>query len=296
MILTKLSRANLIHPPKWLINNTVYLTIMGSQAYGVSSDDSDCDIYGICIPPKEIVFPHLGGVIKDFGNQGEQFSQWSEHHIFDPNKKVEYDFSVYNIVKYFQLCMINNPNMIDSLFTPDNCVIHRTAVSDIIRANRKIFLHKGAWHKFKGYSYAQMGKIRAKTNSNNPKRAETILKYGYDVKFAYHVVRLINEVEQILTEGDLNLQRNNEQLKDIRRGTWNILDLEEYFKRKELDLEDLYHTSKLQNAPDENKIKELLMNCLEMHYGSISSTITNVAPDVKSMINDLQSLLDKYNT
>jgi hypothetical protein len=30
------------------------------------------------------------------------------------------------------------------------------------------------------------------------------------VKFAYHVVRLIGEVEQILTEGDIDLRRNRE--------------------------------------------------------------------------------------
>ena len=162
---------------------------MGSQAYGVSIDDSDLDVYGFCIPPKDLVFPHLAGEIPGFGRQIQRFDQFQEHHVKDPNKEVEYDFTIYSIVKYFQLCMENNPNMIDSLFTPRNCVIHSTAVSELVRENRRMFLHKGAWHKFKGYAYAQMAKIRTKTNANNEKRAASIAAHGYDLKFAYHIVR-----------------------------------------------------------------------------------------------------------
>ena len=228
MLLTDLAKRNLIHPPKWLPANAVMLVTMGSQAYGVSTDGSDLDVYGVCIPPKELVFPHLAGEIPGFGRQIQRFQVWQEHHVQHPDKKVEYDFAVYGIVKYFQLCMENNPNMIDSLHVPRNCVIHSTAIGEMIRENRKLFLHKGAWHKFKGYAYAQMSKIRNKTNSSNPKRAATIEQFGYDVKFAYHVVRLMNEVEQILVEGDLDLQRNREQLKSIRRGEWTLDQLKEW--------------------------------------------------------------------
>jgi hypothetical protein len=38
------------------------------------------------------------------------------------------------------------------------------------------------------------------------------------VKFAYHVIRLLGEAEQILLEGDIDLRRNSAQLKAIRRG------------------------------------------------------------------------------
>ena len=60
-----------------------------------------------------------------------------------------YDLTIYGIIKFFNLAMHNNPNIIDSLFTPVNCVLHSTRVGDIVRENRKLFLHKGAWSKFK---------------------------------------------------------------------------------------------------------------------------------------------------
>ena len=293
MLLDNLQKKGLIHPPKWLPNNTAMLVIMGSQAYGVSNDDSDQDIYGFCIPPKELVFPHLAGEIPGFGRQIQRFEVWQEHHIQNFAKEVEHDFAVYGIVKYFQLCTENNPNMIDSLFVPQNCVIHSTQIGLMVRENRKMFLHKGAWHKFKGYAYAQMNKIGQKSNASNPKRQETIEKFGYDVKFAYHVVRLMNEVEQILVEGNLDLQRNREQLKSIRRGEWTLDQLKEYFTNKEHALETAYANSSLPHGPDEDRVKALLMSCLEQHYGSLSAAVSRV-PSMDAMLLDIQTLVDKY--
>lgn len=74
----------------------------------------------------------------------------------------QYDFQIFSIVKYFQLCMENNPNMLDSLFTPVNCVIHSTQIGNLVRENRKMFLHKGCWPKLKGYAFSQLHKASIK--------------------------------------------------------------------------------------------------------------------------------------
>jgi len=158
----KLTNKKLIHPPKFLPGAIQLEVIMGSVAYGVSSDTSDMDVYGFCIPPKESVFPHLAGEIPGFGNQISRFEQYQEHHIVDKETKQEYDFSIYSIVKYFQLCMENNPNMIDSLFVPRRCVLYSTQIGEHVRENRQLFLHKGAYHKFKGYAYSTLSKLENK--------------------------------------------------------------------------------------------------------------------------------------
>ena len=109
-IFDKLVKKQLIkNYPGFMKNNIHYEVIMGSVAYGVSSDTSDLDIYGFCVPPKHIIFPHLTGEILGFGKQSERFEQFQKHHIKDDSVKKEYDISIYNIVKYFQLCMQNNP-------------------------------------------------------------------------------------------------------------------------------------------------------------------------------------------
>jgi hypothetical protein len=57
--------------------------MMGSVAYGVSSDTSDVDVYGWAIPPKDDLFPHLRGEVPGFGEPRPRFEQYQEHHIRD---------------------------------------------------------------------------------------------------------------------------------------------------------------------------------------------------------------------
>jgi len=154
---------SLIKPPKFVVDGMQYEVMTGSIAYGVATDTSDIDIMGITIPPKNIVFPHLGGTIQGFGRQIQKFEQFQSHHIKDIDSKKEYDMAIYNIVKFFQLCMDNNPNILDSLFVPQRCVLFCTQIGNIIRENRRLFLHRGSWFKFKGYAFSQISKMRNKT-------------------------------------------------------------------------------------------------------------------------------------
>jgi len=322
---------------RWIPDNMHYITMMGSVAYGVSSDSSDTDIYSFCIPPKEDLFPHLKGEIVGFGDAkhaNNRFQNYQEHHIKDVGAEKQYDINVYNIVDFFQLVMENNPNMIDSLFTPQWCVLHGTRVAQMVREKRKMFLHLGSWHTFKGYAYKQLKKcrpseehfcetcdaprevierdygsfycevcgdktVKRKINRKTGKRKATVDQMGYDPKFAYHIVRLLNQIEQILTEGDLDLQRNREQLKTIRNGEWTLDQIEQYFEKKELELETLYNENKpgLPWGPKheglQEKVKELLFQCLEEHYGSLEKCVVN--PDAAVLaLREVSDVLAKY--
>lgn len=294
---SQLTQQGLIRPPSFVPDNTMYETIMGSVAYGVSSDTSDMDVYGWCIPPKDMVFPHLSGEIQGFGRQKKRFDQFQEHHVLRQDSLGgagrNYDISIYNIVKYFQLCMDNNPNMIDSLFTPQECVLHITQIGAMVRDSRRIFLHKGCWHKFKGYAYSQLHKM----SSKNPegKRKELREQFGFDVKFAYHVVRLLDECEQILRGGDLDLRRNREHLKAIRRGDLTEDDIRKWASDKEKQLETLYNSDQcaIPYSPDEEKIKKLLLECLEHHYGSLSAAIA-IPEAAEQAISEIALVIEKY--
>jgi predicted nucleotidyltransferase len=345
----KLYNRGLIKPPAFVGGSTQYETVVGSDSYGVSSSKSDMDIYGFCIPPKEIVFPHLAGEIEGFGRQHQRFKVFQAHHIQDAEARKEYDVSVYNIVSYFQLTMEGNPNMADSLFTPVRCILHATKIGQMVREKRHLFLSKKMWHSYKGYAYQQAHKMESKQCDGLPelmrfedeyniphwityqqafdhltgedyipalkdhdwdvlnkyvqlyaetkkksKRAERVKIDGYDCKFGYHTVRLMNQIEQVLTEHDMDLERNREQLKSIRRAEWTREQIVEYFNTKEKQLEDLYQRSTLRHSPDEDAIKQLLLECLEEYYGSLDGCISQVDKH-QYLINDLKELLRKYS-
>ncbi len=266
--LIKLEKAKLITPPgDFMISNLQYAAICGSEAYGCATDTSDKDIMGFTIPPKKYIFPHLDGYILGFGTNPPYFDEWQEHHVKVPDKRQTYDFKIYSIIRYFHLCLTGNPNTVSLLFTTRNCVLHSTKMSELIRENRHMFLGKHMWPSYKGYAYGQLKKL--KKHDGSGKRTKTIEEFGYDVKNAYTLVRLLNEIEQVLTTEDINLQENKEQLKHIKKGGWSYEQLVEFFDAKEKQLEQAKLESTLRKRSCEADIKDLLKECLEMHYGRL---------------------------
>lgn len=289
-IVQQLIKQKLINPPKYVHDNMCYEVFMGSMAYGLSENNSDVDIYGFCIPLKEEIFPHLNGYIEGFGKKLNRFEQFQQHHV-QYNAK-EYDMSIYSIVKYFNLCLENNPNMLDSLFVPSECIIYCTSIGKMVRDNRHIFLHKGSYHKLVAYAFSQLHKMKSREPVG--KRKDLIEKMGFDTKYAYHLVRLSNEAEQILKDHDLDLRKGNEYLKAIRRGEVKEQDIYDWFSEKEKYLLKLYHESTLREYPDEAKVKQLLLDCLEHHYGSLEKCIY-VEKDLEKPLREIKAILEKYN-
>lgn len=303
-LIADLQKRGLIHPPAWLADNTHYLTIMGSHAYGVADTSvkekiPDYDVYGFAIPPKAMIFPHLNGHIPGFGPEPQLFDQYQQHHIVDSDANgglgKEWDFSVFSIVKFFELCRGNNPNMIDSLFTPENCIIHCTQIGRLVRDNRRLFLSKLCWKNFRGYAASQLHKMNSKEPIGG--RKEIIKRHGYDVKFAYHVIRLFDEAEQIMMEGEINLQRAKDVMKAIRRGDWTAGEVAEWAKEKDKALEVVYTQCKLPETPPIEPIRLLLLNCLEQHYGSLEHCVAQMGwaeqtlKDIDQILNCVRSKL-----
>lgn len=276
-IIRKLYKNNVLNVDQEFAPEVHLEGICGSFAYGMAGTASDMDVVGVCIPPVDWVFPHTVGAIPGFGPTPPKFENFQQHQIFFQEQ--EYDVAIYSIVRFFQLVAENNPNMLDVLFLPDRCITHIDNIGKLIRQNRKLFLTKHSFHKFIGYAYAQLKKVRAKSPKES--RLELIEKYGYDTKFASHLVRLALQAKQILIEHDLDIERNSEILKSVRNGTWKLDDLETWFKHQEIELNQLYTSSTLRHSPEWDELRRILMCCLEEKYGSLSKIIS---ADVDSRI------------
>ena len=294
MLIQTLAERGAIHPPKWLPANTHFLCEMGSVAFGVSAGDSDHDMQGFCFPPKDLVFGHVAGHIPGFGAPFEPYAQWIQHNVKDPDGRPdEYDFTVWSVVKFVELCRQSNANCLDVLFAPRRCIRHMTAIAEHLRDHRHMFLNKEAMKRLRGYAYSQMLKIREQRLKANPKRQADIEAHGYDTKFGYHVVRLCLQAEQILEEHDLDVERNSEILKSIRRGEWSLEQLEAWFATKSRSLEESYGRSTLRAVADEAAMRRLLLEMLEMHYGNLDAVVSrDVSAD--ALARDIENVLARY--
>ena len=295
-VVKKVTKAGVFKPEHPFVEDTVYEVIMGSMAYGVADNASDLDIYGVVVPTQSMVFPHLTGKIQGFGPKAPNWENQQQHHMrIQGDGDKEYDVNLYSLITYFQLCYENNPNMLDSLFVPDRCVlIPNHPVGQHMRAHRRLFLSKRIANKMRGYAFSEFKKLDKEYDAvKNPKRAEGIEKYGYDVKSAYHVVRLMLEAEMALVEGDLDLEYHREHLKFIRRGGYTKDELDEWFKAKDNELDRVKADSSLPHEPDYERLRLLLLECLEIHFGEDFGQFKASDATAVEKLEAIRRLLDK---
>lgn len=124
----------------WLPERTLYLTRHGSHAYGTNVADSDMDIRGVCIAPKEY---YLG------------YSKVFENYTQD-----EPDLVVFELRKFLHLASEANPNVLELLFTDPSDHLGMHPMVRPIFENRDLFLSQRVRHTYSGFAVAQIKKIQ----------------------------------------------------------------------------------------------------------------------------------------
>ena len=291
----RLERKGLINPPRWLTSNLCFEGIAGSEAYGCRDPESgDHDIVGFAIAPKHVVFPHLAGHVPGFNTRAQQsFEQFQVHHVLDPEWRVSYDITIYGIVKFFVLTSDNNPNMVDNLYLPLRCITRTGEIYRHVREHRHLFLSKRAYHSFRGFANQEMSKLKKKRARANEQRQASIDAYGYDVKHAYNVVRLMLECEQILSTGDLELDRDAKTYTDIRAGAWTEERLFAWMEAKERALIEVAAKAVVPEKTDLKALERVLKECLEMHFGSLEGAVKERHRD-QQILDDIEGVLRRY--
>lgn len=136
--------------------------ISGSRAYGLDTKDSDTDIKGVFYLPRDD-FYSFGGPT--------QISNETNDIVF------------YELGRFMDLLVKNNPNILDLLFSPPECVLHRDPIMDLVKAD--IFLSKLCEQTYGQYAYTQIRKAKGLNkkilNPVVPERKD-VLDFCYVVK------------------------------------------------------------------------------------------------------------------
>ncbi len=115
----------------------IFECISGSRAYGLDTPTSDTDIRGVFILPKTQFYA------LDYIGQINNASN---------------DIVYYELRKFIELCSKNNPNILELLHVPEECILYKHPVFNAIKLDS--FLSKQCKKSFANYAYAQLKKAR----------------------------------------------------------------------------------------------------------------------------------------
>lgn len=91
-------------------------------------------------------------------------------------------------------------------------------------------------------------------------RKELVSKYGHDVKFSSHLIRLLAEGIELLETGDLKFPlKRRHMLRDIRKGKYKLNDILALADMLENYVESLYEKTDLPKKPNIPKVEEFLV-------------------------------------
>jgi predicted nucleotidyltransferase len=124
--------------------------IAGSRAYGTTNAASDEDVRGIFAVPASAYL--------DLTRPPDQVGDDRGNTVF------------YSLRRVIELLAQANPNILELLFMPDDCVLRGSPEMQLLIANRNLFVSKQCADTHAGYAMSQIKKARGQNKwINNPK-------------------------------------------------------------------------------------------------------------------------------
>lgn len=237
--------------------NLILKVMVGSNLYGTETENSDKDFVGVFIPDKEYVLGLKTCEQVDFRSNPSD----SGHR----NDKNDTDCTLYSLPKFIKLCAENNPNIVEILFADKKHILFSNKYGDKLLEAAPLFISKKVKHRFLGYAHSQKQKLLFKQAEGG--RVEYYEKYGYDVKFASHLIRLLTEGLELLVDGRLSFPiTHNRLVRDIKIGKFKMEEVLAKADQFESLIEEAYVRSTLPYGPDVDKISNLQVNLLETFW------------------------------
>ena len=124
----------------------LYLVVRGSHAYGTNIETSDTDYAGVFIQSEEDIL----------GNK------YVEQINDDKN-----DIIIYEIRRFLELLGSNNPTVLELLNTPEDCVIYKDPIFDLVLNDREKYISKVCAKSLGGYAKQQISKAKGQNKKQN---------------------------------------------------------------------------------------------------------------------------------
>lgn len=137
----------------------LFETITGSMAHGTNTETSDIDKTFVYILPKDDIY----GV------------------RYEEQIKIHKDYMGYEIRRFLELLRKNNPTVLELLNSPEDCILYKNPVFDILVKNKDKFITKESKNAFVGYAKQQIAKAKGLDKKQNWEKGRVVRKTPLDM-------------------------------------------------------------------------------------------------------------------
>lgn len=223
----------------WIEQRTFLRGVVGSTAHGLHTDDGvdDRDEMGVCLEPMASM---IGS--SEFEQYIYRTAAEREGRHDAPSSAGDLDLVVYSLRKWTRLALHGNPTVLLLLFLPPELCVARDARASQLQELAPHFASREAGQRFLGYLTAQKQRLTGERGGKNVQRPHLVERYGYDTKYAMHMVRLGFQGIEFLRTGRLALpmaEPERSWIRSIRVGQVSEQDVLTRAGELERELKDL---------------------------------------------------------
>ncbi len=215
----------------------------------------DRDELGVCIEPLEV-----GIGFSDFEQYIYRSAAEREQEHDAKSQSGDLDLTIYGLKKFLRLCLKGNPTVIQLLFVEK--AIRRDANGARLQELAPLLVSKAAGGAFLGYLQAQRMRFTGERGgSHGAVHSEDREKYGYDTKYAMHMLRLGYQGVEILSTGKLTFPvPERDFLLNVRQGKSSTQEILSRTGELEREIKDLIKNSDiLPEEPDRDGVEEWMI-------------------------------------
>lgn len=237
---------------------TIFRCVVGSTVHGISvKEQDDRDEMGFCIEPREYVI--------GLGNFDQYiYRTQPEGHRSGPG---DLDLTIYSARKFMNLALAGNPTILLPLFVPPDAIMVIHSAAGYLLAHPEIILSRKAGDRFLGYLNRQRLSLLSRDGKGRDvTRAELVEQFGFDTKFAGHMVRLGLQGVELLETGRITLpvpEPWRTWIKDLRVGKHTQAEALEAAEHFEERIKTALATSPLPEQPDRAAADKWLISTYE---------------------------------
>jgi len=242
--------------PDWLDAATILRGEVGSGVHGIAkAGRDDRDEMGVCVEPFDAAWTTQA----PFEQHIYRTAVEREGKQNAPSQPGDLDLTVFSLRKWIRLALSGNPTVLLLLFVPTAQTLVETDEGHELRALAPSFASRKAIERFRGYLSAQRHGLDDKRNAQNPQRQATIERFGFDTKFAGHMLRLGYQGVEYAQTGRLTLpmpEPSRQRVRDVRDGLVALDEVKEETSALEQRLLELRTSSPLPEEPETAQVNE----------------------------------------